>query len=362
MYACLGQASSGTVCGSPAGSSGLVPAFLNPCLRAPAVFPRRACVTNPTGSPSFGGPLASRHASPRVHTRAVSHATVRRAWLGVLAATRYLASRDAAARCCGHLNSLQSTGRFLSCQSSRALAHSQSCKAWSTGCLGHFPKAPCFVAMIKLGPLRYQATGLTHRSTGPAPASRVRPVNSNVRRLRMTNVRVLWSGFEWHRMRFASRQFRFGAGTSECLSPGATGFPATSLRHQSHGRPVLRRSARQPSCVTARAHSGGLARNGAQGVAWRAGCAGRSRFARCSGAVQRSPQLASVNRNVSLLPVQPGPRTPAVLQGVEFRLPRALPQRAVLRSKGQARSLAFSDNRPNPSFNRTCPGKPGQAG
>ena len=178
----------------------------------------------------------------------------------------------------------------------------------------------------------------------------------------MTNVRVLWSGFEWHRLRFASRHIRPCAGIHALLSPGISGFPATSLRHQSHGRPVLRRAARQPSYVTARAHSGGLARNGAQGVAWRASGNALPRFTRCSGAVQRSPQLASVNRNVSLLPVQPGPRTPAILQGVEVRLPRALPQRAVLRSDGQARSLAFSDNRPNPSFNRTCPGKPGQAG
>ena len=103
----------------------------------------------------------------------------------------------------------------------------------------------------------------------------------------------------------------------ESLSPGTSGFPATTLRHQSHGRPVLRRAARQPSCVTARAHSGGHARNGAQRVAWRAGGTALPRFARCSGAVQRSPQLASVNRNVSLLPVQSVPRTLAVLQGVE---------------------------------------------
>ena len=178
----------------------------------------------------------------------------------------------------------------------------------------------------------------------------------------MTNVRVLRSGFEWHRLRFTSRRLRFGANTHESLSPGTSGFPATSLRHQSHGRPVLRRAARRPSCVTARAHTGGHPRNGAQGVAWRAGGNALSRFARCSGAVPRSPQLASVNRNVSLLPVQPGPRTLAVLQGVEFGLPRAPPQRAVLRSGSRAPVLAFSDNWPNPSFNRTCPGKPGQAG
>ena len=191
MYACLGQASSGTVCGSPAGSSGLVPAFLNPCLRAPAGFPRRACVTNPTGGPSCGGPLASRHASPRVHTRAVTHATVRRAWLGVLAATRCLASRDAAARRSGRLNSLQSTGTFLSCQYSRVLARRRSCKAWRSGCFGSHSNAPCFVAAVALQSLLSQTTGLTRRSTGPAPANRVRPVNSNVRHLRVTNVRVL---------------------------------------------------------------------------------------------------------------------------------------------------------------------------
>ena len=178
----------------------------------------------------------------------------------------------------------------------------------------------------------------------------------------MTNVRALWSGFEWHRVRFTSRQLRLCASTRESLPPGTSGFPATSLRHQSHGRPVLRRAARQPSCVTARAHSGGPARNGAQRVAWRAGGNALSGFARCSGAVPRSPQLASVNRNVSLLPEQSVPRTLAVLQGVEVGLPRELPQRAVLRGGSRTPVLAFSDNRPNPSFNRTCPGKPGQAG
>ena len=178
----------------------------------------------------------------------------------------------------------------------------------------------------------------------------------------MTNVRVLRSDFEWHRVRFTSRQLRLCASTRESLSPGTSGSSATSLRHQSHGRPVLRRSARHPSCVSARAYTGGLAPTGAQGVAWRAGGNALSRFARCSGAVQRSLQLASVNRNVSLLPVQPGPRTPVVLQGVEVGLLREPPQRAVLRSGSRAPVLAFSDNWPNPSFNRTCPGKPGQAG
>ena len=166
MYPCFGQASSSTDCGSPAGSSGFAPALVNPCLRAPAGLPRRACVTNPTGGPSCGGPLASRHASPRVQTRAVTHATVRRTWLGVLAATRCLASRDAAARCSGRPNSLQSTGTFLSCQCSRFLAHSQSCKAWSSGCFGHLPNAPCFVAAVELQSLLSQTTGLTHRSSG----------------------------------------------------------------------------------------------------------------------------------------------------------------------------------------------------
>ena len=140
------------------------------------------------------------------------------------------------------------------------------------------------------------------------------------------------------------------------------GFPRRACVTNPTGGPVLRRSARDPSCVTARAHSGGHARNGAQGVAWRAGGNALSGFARCSGAVQRSPQLASVIRNVSLLPEQSVPRTLAVLQGVEVGLPREPPQRAVLRSGSRAPVLAFSDNRPNPSFNRTCPGKPGQAG
>ena len=121
------------------------------------------------------------------------------------------------------------------------------------------------------------------------------------------------------------------------------------LRHQFHGRPVLRRAARQPSCVSARAHSGGLARNGAQGVAWRAGGNALSGFMRCSGAVQPSSQLAAAIRNASLLPVQPGPRTPVVLQGVEVGLLRAPPQRAVLRSGSRAPVLAFSDNWPNPN-------------
>ena len=170
MYACLGQASSGTECGSPAGSTGFAPAFMNSCLRAPAGVPRRACVTSPTGGPSAGGPLAS------------------------------------------------------------------------------------------------------------------------------------------------------------------------------------------PSCVNAHAHTGGHARNGAQGLAWRAGSTALSRFVRCSGAVQRSPKVASANRNVSLLPMQPGSRTLAVLQGVEFRLLRAPPQRAVLRSGSRAPVLAFSDNWPNPSFERTASG------
>ena len=175
MYACFGQASSSTDCGSPAGSSGFAPALVNPCLRAPAGLPRRACVTNPTGGPSCGEPLATLHASPRVHTRAVSHPPVRRAWLGVLAVPGYLASRDAAARCSGRLNSLQSTGTFLSCQSSRFLAHSQSCKAWTSGCLGHLPNAPCFVAAVALQALLSQTTGLNRVAGGFSPPAPTPP-------------------------------------------------------------------------------------------------------------------------------------------------------------------------------------------